>query len=129
MKICIDTNIYSQFKVGNQKVIELLENADQIVVPNIVLGELHASFLLGKYVYANIKELEEFLIRPGITIAEVTKNTAERYAYVVNMLKKIGTPLPTNDIWIAAVVFETGAVLATFDNHFKQIPGIMLAVF
>jgi len=129
MKICIDTNIYSQFKAGNKNVVELLENADQVVVPAIVLGELYAGFYMGKYTAINIKDLEEFLNRPGIITADITKNTAERYAFIVNMLKKIGTHLPTNDIWVAAVVFETGTVLATFDNHFKQIPGIMLAVF
>ena len=126
MRICIDTNIYSLFKRGKADIKELLENADEIFIPVIVLGELFAGFYSGKYTSQNIKELEDFLNKPGIMIVEISKNIADRYGELIKILKKQGTPIPTNDIWIAAVVLETGTKLASTDNHFKNIPGVSL---
>ena len=83
MRICIDTNIYSLFKRGKADIKELLENADEIFIPVIVLGELFAGFYSGKYTSQNIKELEDFLNKPGIMIVEISKNIADRYGELI----------------------------------------------
>ena len=124
MKICLDTNAYSAFKRGDADVIDLVEAADEIAIPSIVLGELFAGFRMGSRARRNVVELEDFLRRPGVTVAAVTKAAAERYGTLVSKLKQQGTPLPTNDIWIAAIALERGAQLVTMDSHFDDIPGV-----
>ena len=124
MRICLDTNAYSAFKRGEAGIIDVVETADDVAIPSIVLGELFAGFRMGARVRRNVTELEEFLRRPGVSVATVTKAVAERYGMLVSKLRQQGTPLPTNDIWIAAVALERGAQLVTLDAHFDNIPGV-----
>lgn len=53
-------------------------------------------------------------------------NTADFYASILNNLKVTGTPIPTNDIWIAAIAFQQGYKVFTKDNHFNLISGLVL---
>ena len=124
MRVCLDTNAYSAFKRGDAGIVDLVETADEVDVPSIVLGELFAGFRMGSRLRRNVAELEEFLRRPGVSEASVTKAAAERYGMLVSKLKQQGTPIPTNDIWIAAVALERGAQLVTMDAHFDNIPGV-----
>ena len=126
MRICLDTNAYSAFKRGDADVIDLVETADEVAVPSIVLGELFAGFRMGSRARINVAELDEFLHRPGVSVAAVTRDAAERYGMLVSKLKQQGTPLPTNDIWIAAIALELGAQLVTMDAHFDDIPGVFV---
>ncbi|SRR6056297_4036789 len=126
MRICIDTNIYSSLMRGDAETIDILEMADEISVPSIVLGELYAGFQMGKHYDKNIHELNLFLEKPGVEIIDVDIEISQRYGYLVKALKKQGTPIPTNDIWIAAVAFETGSKLYTMDRHFENVPGLFL---
>ena len=128
MKICIDTNIYSAFKKGDKTIIDLLENCDEIFIPSIVLGELYAGFYLGTRVKQNLEELNLFLNMPGIYIINIDKEIADRYGMLIKILKEQGTPIPTNDVWIAAAALEKGTKLATYDAHFSNIPGIVEVV-
>lgn len=128
MKICIDTNTYTACKKGDARIIEKLEQADFIYIPSIVLGELYAGFYIGSYTRMNISELEKFLAVPGVEIAEVNHAIADRYGYLVKVLRNQGTPIPTNDIWIAATSLELNAKLLSFDKHFRHVPGIMPAI-
>ncbi len=127
-KILIDTNIYSAFKVGNTDVIAILEEADEIHIPTVVLGELFAGFYLGSKTKNNIVELNDFLDNPWIEVVDVTIDIAEKYGFLVRVLKEGGNPIPTNDIWIAATALETGSKMMTFDKHFKSVPGIIMAI-
>ena len=124
MRICLDTNAYSAFKRGDAGIVDLVETADEVAVPSVVLGELFAGFRMGSRVRRNVAELEEFLRRPGVSVATVTKAVAERYGMLVSKLKQQGTPIPTNDVWIAAVALERGEQLVTLDAHFDNIPGV-----
>lgn len=125
MRICIDTNIYSALKKGNPEISKLLENADEVHIPSIVLGELYAGFRMGSRLNENIKDLKQLLEQPGIHIIDIDESIAERYGTLIKILKDSGTPIPTNDIWIAATALENGARMATFDTHFQLIPGLM----
>ncbi len=126
MKICIDTNIYSSLMRGDAETIDILEMADEIRIPSIVLGELYAGFQMGKHYDKNIHELNLFLEKPGVEIIDVDIEISQRYGYLVKTLKKQGTPIPTNDVWIAAVAFETGSKLYTRDSHFGNVPGLFI---
>ncbi len=126
MKLCIDTNIYSAFKRGDENIIELLETCDEVYVPAVVLGELYAGFHQGSRQKENLRELALFLDMPGVSVIEIDKEIADRYGLLIKILKKQATPIPTNDVWIAASTMEKGAKLATHDAHFDHIPGIVV---
>ncbi len=126
MKVCIDTNAYSAFKRGEKAIAELLEGADEVLVSTVVLGELYAGFGLGALEQRNIRELRTFLDKPGVMVCPVSNEIAQRYGVLVKVLKRQGTPLPTNDIWIAATALETGSRLVTLDRHFASIPSMLI---
>ena len=129
MRLSLDTNIYSAFKNGNEKIRDILENADEILIPVTVLGELYSGFQIGSLTEKNLTELDEFLSKPGVSIIEINKEIAFRYGFITKKLRKQGTPIPTNDIWIAAATMDTGSILLSSDKHFKEVPGLMVLDF
>ena len=74
----------------------------------------------------NKEIIRRFLEKSTVTIVDATHETAEVYAQVKDGLRKSGRPIPTNDVWIAAQVLEAGAVLVTYDSHFRAIPGLRI---
>ena len=117
----LDTSAYSHFMRGDAEVIELIDTAEWIGVPAIVLGELWAGFLRGKRFQQNDRELREFLANPAVAEIEITSPISRAYADIVVALREAGTPLPVNDIWVAACAVTTGASVLTYDAHFRQI--------
>lgn len=126
MKRCVDTNAYSRLMQGNPDLQVSLEEADILIVPVIVLGELHAGFEGGSQKKKNEDKLESFLAEPSVRIQEVTYDIARRYALVVDDLRKAGSPIPTNDLWIAATALELGARIVSYDAHFRKIDGLIV---
>jgi tRNA(fMet)-specific endonuclease VapC len=124
--VCLDTNAYSAFNRGRDALTAVLERADRVYVPTIVLGELYAGFSMGTRYDQNVAELDAFLALPGVQVAVPTREVAERYGVVVRELRGQGTPLPTNDIWIAASALELGARLLSYDSHFTSVPGLLV---
>ncbi len=123
-RILIDTNIYSHAFRGDEDVVETLRKADEIGFTVISIGELLAGFKGGGREKDNIEELEEFLDSPRVVVYKVDDQTSEFYASVLDALKKAGTPIPTNDIWIAATAFQHGLKLFTKDLHFQHVAGL-----
>lgn len=129
MRLSLDTNIYSAFKNGNKKIRDILENADEILIPVTVLGELYSGFQIGSLTEKNLIELDDFLSKPGVSIVEISKGIAFRYGFITKELRKQGTPIPTNDIWIAASTMDTGSILVSSDKHFQEVPGLLVLDF
>ncbi len=67
-----------------------------------------------------------FLDSPRVTLYGIDEYTAEYYSSILNQLKRTGSPIPTNDIWIAAAAFHHGLRLYTLDTHFSNIEGLLL---
>jgi len=125
-RILPDTNAYSHLLTGDQKVLNALKDAQIVYMSVFVIGELAAGFKGGSKEAENQKNLKKFLAKPGVRILNATKKTADIFGTVKNALKKAGTPLPINDVWIAAHAIETDSVLITYDGHFKKIEGVQL---
>ena len=106
-----------------------MENADEVLIPVTVLGELYSGFQIGSLTEKNLIGLDEFLSKPGISIIEINKEISFRYGFITKKLRKQGTPIPTNDIWIAASTMDTGSILLSSDKHFKEVPGLMVLDF
>jgi tRNA(fMet)-specific endonuclease VapC len=124
--LLIDTNIYTLALKGDSQIVSTLQRTSRIALTSISLGELLSGFKGGNQEQKNRAELEEFLDAPRVALYGVTENTAEFYADILNRLKKAGTPIPTNDIWIAAVAFEHGFRLYSKDRHFQYVQGLIL---
>jgi len=125
-KVVIDTNAYSRLMVGETGVFEALAGADTVYMSIFVLGELIAGFRGGAKEAENRAILKQFLEKPTVKILMATPETAEVFGWLKHQLKQAGTPLPINDVWIAAHTVEAGAVLITFDRHFRLVPGLRL---
>lgn len=123
-RVVLDTSAYSRFRGGNDEVIDWIAGASIVYVPAIVLGELHAGFALGSRSVENETILAEFLAEPFVEVFDVDSDVARRYGETFAMLRRAGTPIPTNDIWIAATTFTTGGHLVTFDANFQRCPGL-----
>lgn len=121
MRYCLDTSAYSHFKRGDPQVVDLIDRAEWLGVPVIVLGELAVGFQQSARRAANQSELERFLSNAAVEVLPVSEDVASLYADVVLDLKKAGSPLPANDIWIAAIAARHGATVLTYDTHFRAI--------
>lgn len=120
-RYCLDTSAYSQFKRGESAVTRLIDRAEWVGIPSIVIGELFVGFLAGGRPARNEEELAEFLANPVVDEIPVDREVARIYADIVTGLRRAGTPLPTNDIWIAAASARVGSPILTFDEHFQAV--------
>ena len=125
-KILLDTNAYAAFFSGDAAVLDALAGAEIVYASVIVLGELYAGFKGGSREVENKKQLEIFLNKATVHVLDVTAESAALFGEVKNKLKRAGTPLPINDIWIAAHCLETGSRLLTYDEHFLKISGLQV---
>ena len=120
-RYCLDTVAYSHFKRGEPQITTLLDQAEWIGVPAIVIGELCAGFSQGSRNLKNLAELNEFLSMAIVEILPVDRRVAEIFGEIIAELRRNGTPIPTNDIWIGATCACAGATLLTWDAHFRSI--------
>jgi len=125
-RILLDTNAYIRLLAGDARVLDALAGAERIYMSVFVLGELCAGFREGGKNRENTLRLDRFLQKPAVEILDATRDTADCFGLVKASLRKAGTPIPFNDVWIAAQALETGAVLVTFDDHFKVVPGLRI---
>ena len=126
---CLDTAAYSNFQRGHSELVALVDRADWVGVPTVTMGELRTGFLLGAHRERNEAELDEFLANPVVEVLGVDAEASRHYAEIVADLRRAGTPLPTNDIWIAATAARHGAAVLTCDKHFERIGRVGAVVF
>lgn len=126
MRVALDTNRYVDLCRGSAETIEILETAEQVLLPFVVLGELRAGFAHGRREAENERVLRRFLLKDGVRVLFADDQTTHHYASVFRQLRKQGTPIPTNDMWIAALVLQHNLVLHARDKHFDHLPQLIL---
>jgi len=119
-RYCLDTSAYSHFMRGDPDIVDLLDRAEWIGVPAVTLGELRTGFILGGRRSENESELRRFLAHPLVDVVPVDDAVSQQFAEMVVQLREAGTPVPTNDIWIAATSARVGALVLTYDRHFER---------
>ena len=127
-RLVLDASAYSHFRAGHSQVLDELAQAAAVVIPVTVLGELEAAFQLGRRALENRLTLVEFLAEPFVTVWPTTTAVARHYGRLFAELKRAGTPIPVNDVWIAAACVDCVGRLVTFDGDFKRIPGLECTV-
>jgi tRNA(fMet)-specific endonuclease VapC len=127
MRLLLDTNSYIDFCRGEADVLDQVQQARQIFLPFVTLAELRAGFLCGRHAHKNESVLSRFLNSPRVTVAYPDENTTHHYARLFFQLRKQGTPIPTNDIWVAALAAQHDWILLTKDAHFDHLPQLARA--
>jgi tRNA(fMet)-specific endonuclease VapC len=122
VRVALDTNRYRDFCEGEEDVNRLLEEAESVHLPLIVIGELRAGFAVGSKGRENEGVLQRFLMKPGVEVLYPSDATTRHYASLFRQLRHQGTPIHTNDLWIAALVLERDLVLCSRNGHFRNIP-------
>jgi tRNA(fMet)-specific endonuclease VapC len=125
MRIALDTNRLTDLFQGDQALSEALGACDEVWVPLIVLAEMKAGFYGGTQRRRNEAILAQFLGKPTVGVLAPARETAEQYARLFVQLKRAGTPVPDNDLWIAALALEHNLTLMTRDRHFDSIPQLL----
>ena len=123
-RLVLDTNAYVAFKQNQAEVVELIQYTDMIGIPVVVLGELLSGFALGSNLKRNKKELDGFLSSSRVMLLPLTDETASFYAEIYRVLRKKGRPIPTNDMWIAAIALQHGYAVCSFDQHFNYLEAL-----
>jgi tRNA(fMet)-specific endonuclease VapC len=123
-RLVLDTSAYSHFRAGDERVLDLIAVAEVVFLPTIVLGELEAGFSLGRRERENRTLLVEFLTEPFVSILPVTPMVARHYGRLFADLRRAGTPIPINDIWIAATTLDCGGHLLSFDGDFEKVASL-----
>ena len=122
MRILVDSNRYRDFCEGAPDAVRVIRRAAQIMIPFIVLGELRAGFACGTRSFRNEQTLTRFLNSPRVKPLFADEDTIHQYARLFRQLRTQGTPIPTNDLWIAALAVQHGLLLFTRDAHFNHLP-------
>jgi predicted nucleic acid-binding protein len=123
-RLVLDTSAYSHFRTGHHEVHDALARAERVLIPVTVLGELEAAFEWGTRARENRRALESYLEESFVDVLPATHSVARQYGRVFTALRRAGTPLPVNDIWIAAATLDCGGTLLTFDRDFGRVPGL-----
>ena len=122
MRIAIDTSRYSDFARGDQHTTSIFEHADRVYVPFTTLAELRAGFLGGTKSAVNEQNLQKFLNQPSVETLYADEQTTHHFARLFHQLRRQGTPIPTNDIWIGALCVQYDLLLCARDQHFDHLP-------
>jgi len=121
MRVAVDTNRLTDLLRGDARLAERLGACDEVWVPLMVLGEIKAGFHGGTQRHRNEALLQRFLAKATVSVLLPGRETAEHYARIFVQLRRAGTPVPDNDLWIAALALEHDLTLITRDRHFERI--------
>ena len=118
----LDTNIVIALFDGDRLVIDHINRAFEIFLPSIGVGELYyGAFNSGKK-QINIDRVDQLCTQ--VIVLDCDDFTAKFYGQIKKGLKDRGTPIPENDLWIAATAMQYGLTVATRDSHFENIEGL-----
>jgi tRNA(fMet)-specific endonuclease VapC len=121
-KYLLDTNIVIALFAADDSVQKHIAAAKEIFIPAVVIGELFFGAFKSTHTEENISRIEKFAFFN--TVLSSGAVTGKGYGRIKNLLKKKGSPIPENDIWIAAVAIEHDLTLVTRDEHFTNIDGL-----
>lgn len=124
MRLALDTHRYVDFCRGEASIMEAVQTSTEICLPFIVLAELRAGFACGTRAKQNAQVLTRFLNKPRVRVLFADDGTTHHYANLFRQLRQQGTPIPNNDLWIAALTVQHDLLLASKDVHFAHLAQI-----
>lgn len=124
LRLALDANRYVDFCRGVAATIDLVRRAQLVILPFVVLAELRAGFRGGSKTRRNEQQLASFVREYRVSLLFADGATTHVYADLAVQLRTAGTPIPTNDVWIAAIVLQHGLILHSRDKHFDYLPQV-----
>jgi tRNA(fMet)-specific endonuclease VapC len=124
-RLMLDTSAYSALARGSAIIRDRLALADEVCLCPVVIGELLAGFRRGHREAENRRILADFLDLPEVAVVSLDEETSERYAVIADHLRRAGTPIPTNDLWIAASAMQHGLKILTTDRYFLHVSQVL----
>ena len=119
----VDTNVLIAFLEKGSPVAEALGRFDKLLVPAAVDAELRAGLdMMTRAGRRRAEILDGFLNEPSVAFVPADRNVSVKYAMLHRVLKRQGTPIPVNDVWIASSALVLNVPLCTFDRHFRNVP-------
>ena len=125
MRLALDTNRYTDLCRGVADTVRLVSTAEAVFLPFVVVAELRAGFAFGKRSAENERVLRRFLLKQDVAVLYADDQTTHHYAAAYRQLRVQGTPIPTNDLWISALVLQHNLTLHDRDRHFEHLPQIV----
>ncbi len=125
-RVLLDTSAYGAHLRDHPQVKEAIRRASEVCISVVSLGELRAGFLKGSQPRRNEGLLRRFLASPRVRVLSVDEETTDRYAMIHDYLRRQGSPVPTNDVWIAATALQYGLRLIALDAHFQRMPQVIV---
>jgi tRNA(fMet)-specific endonuclease VapC len=120
--LILDTNALSATADGEPAALELVARAQRIAVPVIVLGEYRLGIAQSRH-HANYQRwLREWIT--AVSVLDVDDETTHHYAAIGLELKRMGKPIPANDLWIAALCRQHDLSILSRDRHFDAVSGV-----
>jgi predicted nucleic acid-binding protein len=120
--LILDTNALSAFADGDPSLASVLANQTRLGLPAVVLGEYLYGVRRSRFRRRYERWLEDSA--DAFTVLEIGAATAVHYAAIRQELRDAGSPIPTNDVWIAALAREHRLPVLTRDQHFAAVGGI-----
>jgi tRNA(fMet)-specific endonuclease VapC len=122
--LLLDSSVVIRHFRGGRELLGALDNFEVFYLPYVVLAELYAGAYRSLRSERNLQQISSFLDAVDVLLPD--EETPLVYGRVASELAQKGTPIPQNDIWIAAIALQTGLPLATEDNHFRTGSGLNL---
>ena len=122
MALILDTNALSAAADHEASALAVVALAEQLAVPVIVLGEFRLGIAQSRHRATYEKWLQEWI--SSVSVLDIDHETTLSYAFIGLELKKKGKPIPTNDLWIAALCHQHSLPLLSRDRHFDLVPGL-----
>lgn len=126
MSPVLDTSAYIAFVKNHPSVVKCFRQAENLIVPTIVLGELLYGYHKGTRLVENKATLNRFLAQSRVQIAVIDEVVAEQYGRLKQVQDAAGLSVSDNDLWIAAIAAELNLPILTLDSHFDQIQAVEL---
>jgi len=124
VRVLIDTNRYRDFCDALEEAVAVFRRAEAILIPFVALAELRAGFACGTKGRQNEGVLTRFLNKSRVSVLYADEETTHHYACLFRQLREQATPIPINDIWIAALAAQHDLLLFSRDRHFSHLPQI-----
>jgi tRNA(fMet)-specific endonuclease VapC len=121
-KYLLDTGIVIALFANEQTVVEQIEDAEEIFIPSIVIGELYYGARKSGRVRENVARIELFAEANVVLLCD--NETSRWYGVVKDLLRQKGSLIPENDVWIAALALRQGLVLVTRDSNFEAVTNL-----
>jgi len=124
VRILLDTNGYTDFCRNDARTVRTVRGAEAVFLPFVTVAELRAGFRCGTVATRNEAVLAGFMSVPRVRVLFADEPTTRVYAELFAQLRHQGTPVPTNDLWIAALAVQHNLTVCSRDAHFDHFPQI-----